>query len=79
MTGDVAVPATSLVSGILSSNGNLTGSPNGDDIPFLLHTAEVMFCNGSRIILETRVFGWFWIKVYFPIEVVLSHAKYFLA
>lgn len=75
----MTVHAASLVNGILSSNGNLTGSQRGDNIPFLLHTAEVMFCNGSRIVLETSVFGWFWIKVYFPIEVVLSHAKYFLA
>lgn len=33
----------------------------------------------SHILLETSVFGWFWIKVYFPIKVVLSHVKYFLA
>lgn len=38
-----------------------------------------MFCDGSCNIPGTSGFGWFWIKVYFPIEVVLSHAKYFLA
>lgn len=30
----------SLANGTSSSNGNLTGSPNGDNVPFPLRTAE---------------------------------------
>lgn len=68
------VHAASLADRTLSSTDSLTGSQNGDNISFSLCTED-----SSHIILETSVFGWFWIKVYFPTEVVLSHAKYFLA
>lgn len=64
----------SLANRTLSSTDSLTGSQNGDNSPFSLCTED-----SSHIMLETSVFGWFWIKVYFPTEVVLSHAKYFLA
>lgn len=70
----LTVHAASLANRTLSSTDSLIGSQNGDNIPFYLCTEE-----RSHIIPETSGFGWFWIKVYFPIEVVLSHAKYFLA
>lgn len=68
------VHAASLANRTLSSAVSLTGSKNGDSIPSSPCTDD-----RSHIVLETSGFGWFWIKVYFPIEVVLSHAKYFLA
>lgn len=68
------VHATSLANSTLSATDSLTGSQNEGNIPFSLCTED-----SSHIILETSVFWWFWIKVYFPTEVVLSHAKYFLA